>query len=126
MGAAFVAPLWVPLPDLQEDRVLAGPPLWPSRIEDIRAFCKAADAYVGDQFPPRPHLIGVLNRLRMLARVSGSNRVIVGRDGWLFYDDGSHLGAARNDPKISGSDIRRSLLRSPAGPRRSERAVFPI
>ena len=34
----------------------------------------------------RRELIGLLNRARMLAWVTGSNRVVVGRDGWLFYD----------------------------------------
>ena len=53
-----------------------------------------------------PTLIGLLSRLRMLVGVSGSPRVIIGRDGWLFFDDDTHLGPARNDPPMVGPQVR--------------------
>jgi hypothetical protein len=106
MASAWVIPRIVEEPDIQENRVLAKAPAWPRHLRDIRQFRKDADAYVADNFPIRRHLIGVLNRVRMLAGVSGSKRVIVGRDGWLFYDDDSHLGAARNTPPMTGPEIR--------------------
>jgi hypothetical protein len=114
MAAAWLAPRFVRPPDIQENRILAPKPDWPRRLQDIRAFRKAADAYVADHFPARPHLIGALNRLRMLAGVSGSSRVIVGRDGWLFFDDDTHLGAARGDPPMSPPEMR-DWLRTLAG-----------
>ena len=86
--------------------MLAEKPAWPKQPRDFKAFRKAADAYVADHFPIRPHLIGLLNLVRMDAGVSGSSRVIVGRDGWLFYDDDSHLGAARNDPPMPAAQTR--------------------
>ena len=46
----------------------------------------------------------------MLFGVSGSDRVIVGRDGWLFYDDDTHLGSARNTPPMSGAEVRDWLM----------------
>jgi len=110
MAAAWLAPLVVRAPDIQENRVLAGKPPWPLRLVGVRASRKAADAYVADHFPARPHLIGLLNRVRMLAGVSGSNRVIIGRDGWLFFDDDTHLGAARGDPPMVGPEIRQWLM----------------
>jgi hypothetical protein len=110
MAAAWLAPRWVPAPDIQENRGLAPRPAWPKRLEEVHAFRKAADAYVADHFPIRPHLIGVLNRLRLTAGVSGSNRVIVGRDGWLFFDDDTHLGAARADPPLLGPQVRSWLI----------------
>lgn len=106
IAAAWVIPRVVAAPDIQENRVLAKAPAWPHHLRDIRQFRKDADAYVADNFPIRRHLIGVLNRVRMLVGVSGSNRVIIGRDGWLFYDDDSHLGAARNDPPMAGPEVR--------------------
>jgi hypothetical protein len=106
IGAVWLVPRFVEAPNIQENRVLAKAPAWPHHLRDIRRFRKEADAYVADNFPIRPHLIGVLNRLRMLVGVSGSNRVIIGRDGWLFYDDDSHLGAARNAPPMTGPEIR--------------------
>ena len=106
MAAAWLAPVAVKAPDIQENRVLAGKPAWPERLQDIGVFRKAADAYVADNFPVRPHLIGLLNRARMLVGISGSNRVIVGRDGWLFFDDDSHLGGARGVPPLEGPQVR--------------------
>lgn len=100
LAAAFLLPLVVKAPDLQENRPLAPPPPPVHGLGDLTPFRKAADAYVADHFPPRSLLIGGLNRLRMLVGVSGSSRVIVGRDGWLFSDDGSHLGAARGVPRM--------------------------
>ena len=106
MAAAWLTPLVAKAPDIQENRVLAAKPAWPKRPQDIAVFRKAADVYVADRFPVRPHLIGLLNRARMLVGVSGSNRVIVGRDGWLFFDDDSHLGAARGAPPLEGPQVR--------------------
>ncbi len=122
MAAAWAAPRFVPEPDILENRVLAPAPAWPHRLEDIRAFRKGADAYVADNFPIRPYLIAALNRLRMLVGVSGSNRVIVGRDGWLFFDDDTHLGAARNAPAMTGPEVR-SWLATVAGRSEALRAA---
>jgi hypothetical protein len=110
IAAAWLVPSVVAPPKVQENRVLAKAPSWPHRLQDVRRFRKDADAYVADNFPARRHLIGVLNRLRMLFGVSGSDRVIVGRDGWLFYDDDTHLGSARNTPPMSGAEVRDWLM----------------
>ena len=110
MVAAWLVPSAVTPPKVQENRVLAGAPRWPHGLREVRQFRKDADAYVADNFPARRHLIGVLNRLRMLLGVSGSNRVIVGRDGWLFYDDDTHLGSARNTPPMTGVEVRGWLM----------------
>ncbi len=106
LAAGFALPFAVKAPDLQEKRELAQFPALPTRPSDLAKFRKGVDAYVGDHFPARPHLIGGLNGLRLPLQVSGSDRVIVGRDGWLFYDDGTHLGAARNDPQMPAPDVR--------------------
>jgi hypothetical protein len=106
MAAAWLAPRWIKAPDIQENRVLAAQPAWPQHLSQVEAFREAADPYVADHFPIRPYLIGLLNRVRMLVGVSGSNRVIVGRDGWLFFDDGTHLGASRGDPPILSPEAR--------------------
>lgn len=109
LAAAFIAPRFVTPPDLQENRPLAPAPQTPRTWAEWRAWPKAADAYVADRFPARPHLIGWLNFLRLKAGVSGSPSVIVGRDGWLFFDNGTHLGAARNDPAYTDAQAREWL-----------------
>ena len=102
LAAAFVAPRFVAAPDLDENRTLAkAPPALPDSWQGLTAYRRAMDAYVADRFPPRALLIGGLNRLRLLVGVSGSPRVAVGRDGWLFDDDKNHMGAARGVPPLS-------------------------
>lgn len=95
MAAALILPRYAPGPEIQENRRLAAKPVWAGSLV---AFRKATDAYVADRFPARRLLIAALNRVRMMAGVSGSPKVIVGRSGWLFYDDGSQLGGVRADP----------------------------
>lgn len=94
MAAAFLLPHLARPPQLQEGRVLAGPPAWTglAGLDDLR---HRTDAYVADRFPARPFLIGYLNLARLGIGDSGSDRVLAGRDGWLFYNDGSRLGPAR-------------------------------
>jgi alginate O-acetyltransferase complex protein AlgJ len=122
MAAAFLAPKWIPAPGIQENRVLATKPAWPTGLKDFKAFRQASDAYVADHFPIRPHLIGLLNFARMTFGVSGSNRVIVGRGGWLFYDDDSHLGSARNVPPVTPAESR-AWLATLAGRTEAARAA---
>jgi alginate O-acetyltransferase complex protein AlgJ len=109
LSAGFLAPLVLKAPDLQERRALSDFPAWPRRPGDLAAFRKGVDAYVADRFPARPYLIASLNAVRSPFGVSGSERVIIGREGWLFYDSGTHLGAARNDPALSSAEIDAAL-----------------
>jgi len=103
---AFAAPRFLPAPDIQENRVLAEPPPPPAGLGDLDGYRKGLDAYVADRFPARPHLIALANLIRLRLGASGSERVIVGRQGWLFYDDGSHLGVARGRPALTRGEAR--------------------
>ncbi|MEW5684079.1 MAG: hypothetical protein AB1942_04090 [Pseudomonadota bacterium] len=120
MAAIVASPHVLPPVDIQENRVLAPPPKAPRSLADLAAFRKAADAYVADNFPGRSYLIAGLNRARMAMGVSGSTTAVVGRDGWLFSDNGTHLGAARGDPAMA-PDALRAWLAGLAG--RSEAAA---
>lgn len=106
LAGAFALPHLVAAPDLQENRILADRPALPADLGGLTAYREAMDAYVADHFPPRTHLIAWLNVLRVRLGVSGSPRVVVGRNGWLFSDDGSHLSAARGAPTITNAQAR--------------------
>lgn len=116
LAAAFVVPRFVRPPDLQENRRLAAAPAPPKGFGDLTAYRRAVDAYAADHFPPRSLLIGGLNRLRLALGISGSDRVVIGRDGWMFSDDGTHMGAARGDPRL-GDAAARAWLAGVAGRR---------
>ena len=83
-------------PALGENRILAELPSRPRTLSELRLYPKGMDAYVVDQFPARAFFIGWINYLRYKLGYSGTGRIVVGRDGWLFYDDGAHLAQARN------------------------------
>lgn len=100
LAAAFALPPLVKAPDLQENRALAAFPAPPARLSGLTPWRRALDAWVADHFPARTHLIAGANALRYALGASGSDRVIVGREGWLFDDDGTHLGAARDGPQV--------------------------
>ena len=92
-------------PQFNEKRVLAGWPVWPSNPEKWRALPKAVDAWVQDHFPARTRLIAGLNWLRYKAGDSGVRSVIVGRHGWLFHDDGSHLGMSNALQRLTDNEV---------------------
>ena len=92
-------------PSLDEKRVLAARPALPHTLAQARAYAKAFDAYVHDQFPPRAQLIAGLNYLRYRLGYSGSSRVIVGRHGWLFYDNGDHIEYPPASTPLSATDL---------------------
>ena len=100
LAAGLLAPLVVPAPALDENRPLAERPQAPTGLAGLGRLRTEVDAWVADRFPARPHLIGGLNYLRLMIGVSGSPRVIVGRHGWLYLDDGTHLGAARGEVPV--------------------------
>jgi len=106
LAAAFAVPRFVRAPDLEENRNFALRPELPRDLASLAAWPHEADLYVADHFPPRALLIGALNLLRLRIGASGSPRVIVGRDGWLFYDNDSHLGGARGVPRMTDGDAR--------------------
>ncbi|KTB62880.1 hypothetical protein RJC98_16050 [Pseudomonas allii] len=78
-------------PGLAENRVLASAPPVPKSVSDWAVLPARLDAFAIDQFPLRTHMIATLNLVRYTLGYSGSKRIIVGQNGWLFYDDGNHL-----------------------------------
>lgn len=91
--------LWAFVPEAErvstgENRVLAPfPTLTP---ETIAAFPGAWEAWYDDHLPFRKQLVGLNNLLSYhVFRTSTHDNVVLGRDGWLFYDnpqDGDPMG----------------------------------
>jgi len=82
-------------PVVVENRSLASVPALPRSVRDLERFRLELDSYVADHFPPRQYLIAGLNYLRYLSGFSGTRRVFVGEQGWLFYDNDSHFSQLR-------------------------------
>jgi hypothetical protein len=97
-------------PGLIENRILAEAPKLPTSIAQWAAMPRQLDAFVDDNFPPRANMIAGLNYLRYRLGYSGSNKIIVGRDGWLFYDDGSHLGVVSGRVRLDPESMRYWIL----------------
>lgn len=106
LAAGFLLPKVAPTPEVHENRKLAAAPARPRTWAELRAWPRAVDAFVDDGFPARKQLIAGLNYLRYRLGVSGTERVILGRDGWLFYDNGGHFAQARNDPTYGDGEAR--------------------
>lgn len=107
VGAFLMGIGWtgLPKPTVVENRIPAQWPAATGLVRDFGAWRQAVDAWMADHFPARHHLVGGLNYLRYRLGYSGTARVIVGSEGWLFYDDGSHLSQVR-PADIAEADIQ--------------------
>jgi alginate O-acetyltransferase complex protein AlgJ len=91
-------------PEVAENRVLATMPETPHTWQELRAWPRKLDAYVADNFPARPYFIGWINYARYRLGYSGTPQIVVGRSGWLFYDNGSHLDQARDSHPLKATE----------------------
>ncbi len=74
-----------PANGLSENRILASFPTFPKTLADWSALPSRLDEYFRDHLPLRGQFICFINLLRFKMGYSGSQRVIVGKKGWLFY-----------------------------------------
>jgi hypothetical protein len=81
----------IPVPVVAENRRLADWPTLPTRPTELANRFDVLDKYLRDHFPLRSDLIAGVNWLRYLAGYSHTDQILVGRQGWLFFDDGGHL-----------------------------------
>ena len=115
-------------PEIIENRVLAELPAVPKSLSALRDYSKKIDAHVSDNFPARPYFIATLNYLRYRLGYSGTSKIFVGHDGWLFYDDGSHLDQARDAAPLT-AEQRRAWVTTLAGrveQLRSRNAIYVV
>jgi hypothetical protein len=86
-----VRPSSLPVPVVAENRRLAEWPTLPAGPSELASRFDGLDKYLRDHFPLRSDLIAGVNWLRYRAGYSHTDRILVGRQGWLFFDDGGHL-----------------------------------
>jgi alginate O-acetyltransferase complex protein AlgJ len=99
----------LPAGGLGENRTLARAPKFPTTISDLHTFSQSVDDYVRDNFPLRAHIISSMNYLRYLAGYSTTKIILVGRDGWLFYDNGTHLAYGLGKTRLPADALDRWL-----------------
>lgn len=108
LSAPLVLP-WLGLPGGRlavENRPLAALPAWAELWREPTAFCRDLAAHVRDAAPYRDHLIRANNRLRLaLFAESPVPGVIIGRDGWLFYNLESALADYLNVAPLSEAHL---------------------
>ena len=96
----------LPPAGLAEHRVLAEAPHVPRTLKDLVELPGQVNAYVGDHFPARAQVISLINYARYRLGYSGSARVVVGKHGWLFYDNDAHLAFWRGIQRIDQESMR--------------------
>jgi alginate O-acetyltransferase complex protein AlgJ len=96
----------LPAAGLAENRVLAAWPGTPKTFADASALPQKLDAFTQDNFPGRSQIIARLNYLRYLAGYSTTKNVIVGKDGWLFWDNGTHLAVGRGISRLTDGELK--------------------
>ena len=92
---SFLALLWGPLlgsllsPDRQvsevENRPLAQLPAWPDDRSSLRDWPRRFEAYFDDQLGGRETLVYWHNRIKLALGIAPSDKVLPGRESWLFY-----------------------------------------
>lgn len=71
----------------EEQRTPAPRPAMPDSLAAWEGLPGAIDAFLDDHFGGRSTLVGLYGRLRHALRSPSSERVVYGRDGWLFLAD---------------------------------------
>jgi alginate O-acetyltransferase complex protein AlgJ len=98
--------LGIKVSGLAENRTLARRPDLPRSLADWKVLADRWDAYLTDNFPPRAYMISRLNYARYLLGYSGASKIVVGKDGWLFYDDGAHLSHFAGVSTLSEAEVK--------------------
>jgi alginate O-acetyltransferase complex protein AlgJ len=95
LAPQFSRLITLPHVQLTENRTLAQLPQLPSDFLSLHTFPQKLNDYLQDQFPLRGEAIQTVSYLRYRAGYSALSKVVVGKDGWLFYDNGAHMEQGR-------------------------------
>jgi len=93
-------------PEVYENRSM-----WPKpflSVTGIDTYPMRFEGYFNDRFGYRKLMVQTNNRVKYdVFRVSGSDKVIVGKDGWLFYNAGSINYDYRGITRLSAEELEK-------------------
>jgi len=85
-------------------------PDFPNSPETIRAYPRQLNAYFNDYFGFRSWLVSKNNLLRLKLGTSPSERVIRGKEGWLFYTGEDMVDQYRGIKRYTSSELNRWVI----------------
>lgn len=86
-----------PAPVVNENRALAEKPSWPSSLGAVPETFAKLESYFADHFGFRKSLVRFYRRLKYVVfRVSPTDTVLIGKDGWIFPELQNSLELYRN------------------------------
>lgn len=97
--------LGVKKPNLVENRAPTSIPKFPSTWRELSDIPHRLDDFVENNFPIRSYIIASLNYIRYKSGYSGTKRVLVGQNGWLFYN-GDYLSFGSGQYTKNPEDIK--------------------
>lgn len=89
---------WDPMPAQEERRLLCECPKWPENLGQAKALPSDFEKFYNDHFGLRKSLV-CLHGLCVLAGLAHSDQVVVGKEGWLYYEFA--IREFRTRPRIS-------------------------
>lgn len=94
------------VPQVNEKRVLARFPIYESSVAGARHFISGLEAYYNDHFGFRKRLIYWGERWRLSwFSASPTSKVLVGQNGWLYYQDEQSLADIRRTTSFSDKQL---------------------
>jgi hypothetical protein len=92
-------------PEIEELRNLNEPPSF--SLKDVANFSNQYESFFNDHFGFRNWLIQLNNRFRLnIFGVSGSPKVLAGKDGWLYYTGNQVIDDYRGVNKFTNEDLK--------------------
>ncbi|MBR1601149.1 MAG: hypothetical protein IJ677_06170, partial [Alphaproteobacteria bacterium] len=96
---------------VQENRVLAPKPHFLHHNYKINLqYGSLFDKWYNDRFTGRKELIKLYNKIKMLLEFGeGSDKILVGKDGWLFFKPNNGLANFANKTELSEIELKSGL-----------------
>jgi hypothetical protein len=91
---------------LEEKRNLAAMPHLRFNQASLKSFPTRFEAFLNDRFAFRKQLINGASYIKYAFGVSKSNEVLIGKNDWLYYTDGSDMATLRRTPLFAAEEVK--------------------